>query len=356
MGMKGLLTGLDRGAASLLGRVVTLIAVLVVLQGCTSFKEGFTGQENEDITPFAQKTVEIMVVDNLHIYDSELLYLRLYVDQDLIELDRMQELLDSVDIFRDEVIRYSIDLVRITELYTEDDEIVAEYAANLDAHLGQILVQRRGMPQAEWNAVLEEIKTQPDLLAALRKFQPVITAAGDYYEDMITEIESVALKELREAFAVRIDNEYGPATAYTDRAYLRRRELLMGLFLLDEFRRGDEAALVSLRESSLVHDPALRLGDNPSKAQVAKLNAALRVELADNTGMIGEMSLDKSDYVATLAELDHWEATILAELSLARLQFATWARAHQALASGVKQPAKWMELSVSAAKLVKEAL
>jgi hypothetical protein len=157
---------------------------------------------------------------------------------------------------------------------------------------------------------------------------------------------------LRDAFAERIDAEYGPATAYGDRAYLRRRELLTGLFLIDEFRRGDEAALVKLQESGAVLDPALRLGDNPSAARVQKLFTALLAELADNTEMIEELALDKSDYRETLAELDRQEAKILAELSVARLQFATWARAHQALATGVKNPGAWMELSIGAAKLL----
>jgi hypothetical protein len=89
-----------------------------------------------------------------------------------------------------------------------------------------------------------------------------------------------------------------------------------------------------------------------SHGRVEKLYTALRVELADNTEMIGQLALDKSDYRETLVELDRQEAKILAELSVARLQFATWARAHQALATGVKQPAAWMDLSVKAAKLL----
>jgi len=350
------LTLQNRATASLPGRAVILVAVLAVLQGCASISSGFKGQENEDITPFAQKTVEVLVVDNLHIYDSELVFLRFFVDEDLVELDRLQEQLDSIDMFRDEVINYSVDLVRITELYTEDDEIVAAYADNLDERIGPLLISRLGMPQAEWDATLAEIRAQPDLLAALRKFQPVISAAGEFYEDLIAAIEDESLKALRAALASRIDVEYGPATAYGDRAYLRRGEVLTAMFLLDEFQRGDETALVTLRESGLILDPALKLGNNPTRAQAVKLYNALRVELADNTVVISELALDKSDFRETLAELDRQEAKIIAELSLARLQFATWSRAHQALANGVKQPAKWMELSVQAAKAVKAVL
>jgi hypothetical protein len=350
MGTNSLLNWQDRWTASLPSHAVILVAVLAVLQGCATVSEGFTGSENEDITPFAQKTVEVLVVDNLHIYDSELLFLRYYVDEDLIELDRMQELLDAIDTFRDEVVNYSVDLVRITELYTDDAEIVAEYASNLDERVGPLVVKHVVMTQAEWDVALAEIRAQPDLLAALRQFQPIISAAGEFYEDLIAEVEDEALKELRDAFAERIDVEFGPVTAYSDRAYLRRGEVLAALFLLDEFQRGDETALVTLRESGLILDPALRLGDNPSRAQAVTLYAALRVELADNTVVHRELALDKSDYRETLEELDHQETKILAELSVARLQFATWARAHQALATGVKHPGAWMELSVGAAK------
>jgi hypothetical protein len=350
MRTNSLLNWQDRWTASLPGPAVILVAVLAVLQGCATVTDGFTESENEDITPFAQKTVEVLVVDNLHIYDSELVFLRYYVDEDLIELDRLQVLLDAIDTFRDEVINYSVDLVRITELYTDDAEIVAAYADNLDERIGPLTVEQEIMTQPEWDATLAEIRAQPDLLAALRQFQPIISAAGEFYEDLIAEIEDEALKELRDAFAERIDTEYGPATAYGDRAYLRRGEVLTALFLLDEFQRGDETALVTLRESGLILDPALKLDNNPSRAQAVTLYAALRVELADNTVVIKELALDKSDYRETLAELDRQEAKILAELSVARLQFATWARAHQALATGVKHPAAWMELSVAAAK------
>jgi len=349
MGLKSFLNRADQWTASLPGRAAILVAVLAVLQGCATVSEKFTGTESENITPFAQKTVELLVVDNLHIYDSELVFLRYYVDEDLIELDRLQVLLDSIDTFRDEVINYSIDLVRITELYTDDAEIVAEYTNNLNVRIGPLAVEHGVVTQAEWDATLAEIKAQPDLLAALRQFQPVISAAAKFYEDLIAEIEDEALKELREAFAEKIDAEYGPATAYGDRGYFRRGEVMKALFLLDEFQRGDETALVTLRESGLILDPALKLDNNPSRAQAVALYDALRDELADNTELIRELALDKSDYRQTLAELDHQEAKILVELSVARLQFATWSRAHQALAAGVKNPGEWMELSIGAA-------
>ena len=85
------------------------------------------------------------------------------------------------------------------------------------------------------------------------------------------------------------------------------------------------------------------------------IDNALRGELIQNTLLLKQLEKDIEGYEKTRDELDRKEAEVIASLGLARLQFVTWSRSHQALANGVKEPGKWMELSVKAGQLLGKA-
>jgi hypothetical protein len=67
----------------------------------------------------AQKTVEVIGVNNMLLHDDELVWLRKFADNDFAELDRLQLLLEGLDFFRSKIVSYSIELVRVSELYRE---------------------------------------------------------------------------------------------------------------------------------------------------------------------------------------------------------------------------------------------
>ena len=135
-----------------------------------------------------------------------------------------------------------------------------------------------------------------------------------------------------------------------------RDEYMAALRLLHAYRRGDAGALDELRarENSILRSriPEGKL----SEAQFEKLDNDLADWIIEAGAIRKEFESDVADYEKARAELDRIEATVIADLAIARLQFATWARSHQALANGVRDPAKWMDLTLKAAGAVKAAL
>ena len=92
--------------------------------------------------------------------------------------------------------------------------------------------------------------------------------------------------------------------------------------------------------------------NKPNFAQTRKLQLALEAMLAESTQVLQSFEKDRSDYLSIHAELDAKVLEVLNNIGVARLQFHSWARAHQALANGVKEPGKWMELAIKAGSLL----
>jgi hypothetical protein len=336
--------------------VAVFFVLAMISTGCTSYNKGLAGTEHEDITPFAQKTVEVLGVQNIRLHDSDLVYLRQYVDPSFVELDRLQEMLDLTDGFRDRVISYSIDLVRVTEMYDTDKDKVAAYADGVDYQLRGRAMDVLEISEQEWDEIISDIRGQPNLLAALRAIQPILNDAARFYEVLLTEIEKDVLVEVRAEFDRRILIEFSTPLEFLDNYYNWRDEILTGLNLIYAYRRGDTAAAEGLRNGYIVTDRSLLPKGEFTAKDVDAIDSALREALMQNTALLEQFDREIDDFKKARDELDRKEAGVLTDLALARIQFQTWARAHQALANGVKEPARWMELSLNAAGLLGRAL
>lgn len=330
---------------------LAIITSLILSQGCASI----TGKEQEEITPFAQKTVEVLVVENIQIRDNELIHLRRYVDDSLVELDELQLHMERVKRYRDKLIEYSIDLVRLNELYATDAERVAAYADRTEETVRETELSRLGISEQEWETILADIRAQETLLDALRIFQPVINIASRDFEDLISRIETDLVVAVRKEFDRRIEANFLEVNEFLLRQYDIRNELLAAMIAIDKYRRGDKQAIADLRK---LNTPVGKLfnSNTPGENQLTTLEADLDVRIKKSSMRIIELNSDYVNYGNARAELDQKEVEVFDALTVARLQIATWTLAHQALANGVKAPGEWMELSVHAAKLVGSVL
>ncbi len=332
--------------------VISLLAAALFSQGCETVKKGVYGTEHAEITPFAQKTVEVIGVENMLMNDNELVWLRIYADKDFVELDRMQTLLADLDFFRSQIISYSVELVRITELYGSGKPRVEAFADSVDENLRGPVIDDLGVPEQQWDAVMQDIREQKDFLGALRAFQPIVNTAGDFYDGLVDEIEYTVLNGVRVGFDKRIQKDFADANEFGERHYRHRNEIFRALNYVDAYQRGDENAIVELRRENFPIDPELLEEDKPDFAQTRKLQLELQAMLAESTQVRESFDKDINDYVAVYSELDAKVIEVLNNTRIARLQFHSWARAHQALANGVKEPGKWMELAIKAGSML----
>lgn len=326
-----------------------VVGLLLLGQGCTSIKEEFTGSEREEIKPFAEQTVDVLVIEDIPIRDNELLHLRRYVDDTFVQLDELQRNLDRVKRYRNKIVEYSIDLVRLNEQYRDEPARIAAYADHLEQMIKDDELSRIGMPKTRWNEILVNIRSQKTFLNALRSFQPVITTASVDFDALITRIQTELLVDTRKEFDRRIESAFHEVNALLLILHEKRKELLAAMIAVEEYRGGNTRAIAKFRQRD-THVGHLFTSDIPGEARLAALEGDLRERIGYSTRLIAELDNDHATYVETRAELDRKENEILQALAIARLHVETWTRAHNELASGVKKPGELMQLTVKAAK------
>ena len=328
---------------------IVVLGLLLLSQGCTSITENFTSSEIGEIKPFARKTVEVLVVEDVQVRDDELLHLRRYVDETFVELDELQRHVNRVRQYRNKLVEYSLDLVRLSEQFSEESERIAAYASHLEQIVGEAELNQIDISEQEWNEILEKIRNQQTFLHALRSFQPVIAAASETFDELITKIKSELVVATRKEFDRRIEANFREVNELLSILRGKRKELLAAMIALERYRDGDQEAIAGFRKTN-VRLSEIFTSDTPNENQLTALESDLRERIRNSTLLIAELDSDYANYVKVRVELDRKEVEVLEALTTARLQIETWTRAHFALAKGVKKPGELMQLTVKTAK------
>ena len=322
-----------------------ILSLLPLGQGCASI----AGSEREEIKPFAQTTVDVLVIEDIQIRDNQLIYLRRYVDDSFVQLDELQRYMRQIRLYKNKLVEYSIDLVRLTEEYEQESERVAAYASHLEQMVGITELNQIGVSEAEWSEILTGIRSQDTFLNALRGFQPLIIAATVDFAALITRIESELLEAMRKEFDRRIESSFREVNHLRLILHNKRKELLAAMIAVERYRAGNKNAIANFRQTSTHLDQEFT-SDTPDQGQLELLELDLRERIRYSTALIAETDGDYAIYEKTRTELNQKETEILEALTIARLQIETWTQAHHALSRGVKKPGELMQLTVNAAK------
>ena len=327
---------------------IVLVLLAALTSSCATVEKSIVGEEYENVLPFAQQTVSALGGERIEFRDSEFAYLRQLYDPDAAELANLRRLLSMADQFRNRIIFYSLEVLRIAETQIPDEQRVQEFARTLDS-MRQYFSTDPDSADALFDATLANIKSQSDFLAALRAAQPLVNRAGEQFEDHLRVIEEQALVDAVRFLDDAIRSNYAVFLDYAAVMEQRRDELLTGLKLVRSHRRGDDGALAQLRERNIVLNKDIPIPDSPDEQQISRIEEYLLAEMRKELEIAEFTSLDIDAYLKTQGELEREEAEILAALSVARLQIVAWTRAHQAMANGVKDPGKLIEFATRAA-------
>lgn len=335
-------------------RTSLLLLFVLGAYGCASVKTGLVGERHENLAPFAATTVEFLGSASVDFRENELIYLREFYDSDTREISRLKNLLGRVDAFRDEIVFYSVELVRIADEDQAETEKSAELADALMGEFRESYLRHTDMSPADFDATVVAIRQQESLLDALQLLQPLIVKTGDYFENLIREAEDEAMPDARSLLDAAIEEEYGTIKRQLEIIYERRNELLNGLQMIRAFRRGDDQALQGFNGSTILANKSYALPVNPSDAELDRTKSYVIQQLQEEEVILGLLERDVSDYIATRAELDAEEAEIVDGLNLARRQIITWIRAHELLAAGVRDPGRWFKAALQVAEGIRK--
>ena len=323
---------------------------LMMLSACESTTRVLVGSEYADVATFAQTTVSVLGVERVDFRGDQLVFLREYVDPESTSVRALRRQLQEVDDFRDQAIRYSVELMRIAEGNLTDAERLDELAETIDRLLDENFRKYIDWSDRNYQQMLTDIRAADSLLAGLRTAQPLINDAGEAYETLIQSIEDETLLAVRLDADAQVERAFAMVKQFTLEQAQRRDRLLKAMSLLSDYRQsGRLGALDELAELNVFWNPAELPTSRFSQAELANAFAQLQSWYLQEQEIYDRVQLDLDTYVRTRQELDTAEERVMAALSVARIQFVSWTRGHQALANGVQDPGKWLEISAEAA-------
>ena len=334
-------------------QAATIVSFLL-LGGCATVKEGLVGQEYAYLLPFAEQTVSSLGIERIDFRESEFAYLRQIADTATPEIENLQRLLGMVDEFRDRIVYYSVEVVRIGETEGTDEERVQDYADALLDMQGMFSIQL-DLEQPEIDRIIADVRSQESFLDALRAAQPFIDRASEQFESLLMEIEQQALPRVVNSLDAAIESHYAIFLDYNQVLIDRRDELLTGMTYLRQARQGDRVAVESLRGLSLVSMYAIEVPNDPGAAELDRIEQFFLAQLGRDDAVATYLAFDVDGYLNAHAELERESEEVIDGLTVARMQVVAWSRAHLAMANGAKEPGRWLKVALDAASAVKRA-
>ena len=329
------------------------LLMIALLAGCASYKRNFQNKSVADIGMFADSTITMLSELNLTLNREETLLIRRFVDEEGEQEQLVQELADELKGGLENIVRYSIDIVNIAEMDGHETNKVHTYADYLVQFREDMLTNPEIDAEAFDNTI-ELVMEQEEFLEALRKAQPLLNAAilssALRVDILIEELEVLAF-EIDE----RIDEEYADIIAY--RAVLEREkfDIMKAFQIVYEAYRLDEPNLQALSESGVIWTPEIIPDGRPSTEDLAKIGDHLHKRM-QALQLIQEAARPNwEDYIATHKELDAIIDDTVAGIQQSRIVMLTWVRAHQKMASGTTDPAKWFDIGEVTKSLIKSA-
>jgi hypothetical protein len=335
---------------------IAAFAVIALNAGCSTVYTGLVGDTRANVGPFAQETINALVVEQNDFRGSELIYLRDLVDKDTPEIVRLRYLLSEVTEFRRQLVLYSLELVRVTDMNSTEEDQIAALADAISRQMRHDYVTLLNVDGTEFDAMIAEVRAQEKFLEAVNAVEPIINIAANHHSSILDEIEDVALPATRDYVDRRITDEFGVFLEHLDYMAERKDQLLIGLRLIREARLGNAEAIPKLRQANII---LAKSALPPANASEKDLDLAEKYVIKElkKQDKVGELlAQDRADYLAMRAELEREINEIATGIRGSRIRVNAWLRAHDALASGVKDPGKWLSTALGIAGSARSAL
>lgn len=335
---------------------VSLMLLLISLSlatGCASVSKGFIGDTHANIVPFAEQTIASIGVERIDLRSDEMIYLRQRIDTNAEVLRFLREQLGRVDEFRDEIVYYSVGLLRISQMPVSEEEMVSALVEHISSPTRARFIQQANIDPALRQEVFDAMSSQTHLFTALQDAQTLIDASGEYFESVVREIEEQAIPAARQYLDDRIPIAYGRAIDYTTIMEARRDELLHGMTLLRQIRKGDSESWTELKDASIVFEESPLTAEVPTEHQLSMIDNYILEAMENENSVNSYLQVDIDAYLASHRELDAAMSEILSGVNLARLQVVAWSRAHKAMADGIRDPGTFLLIAGDAARAVR---
>ena len=344
--IKSIMSGNRRDFQITAGRVLKALVVVCLvpaLSGCATFKEKFQPKTKANVGIFADTTLSMLSQAELAFDKSEAVYVREFFDLAGKEELRLIKLNQETNGFIRGIIKYSLELVVITESHDNAADQIKAYAEYI-SRFNEEALKRLGFDKERYAKVIEEVRQQTEFMDALRKAQPIINNATRYVNQLLDE-KNVAIEELERKLDLAIDQRFADVIQYQAALEKEKYAVLRSLGQIYGTFKGDLAAFDRLIQSGSIRKKGLIPKGRPTDDDLIVIAEHLMQRLKALHLIGTEISPDWETYRATHRELDKLYGQAIERLNRTRLLTLVWLRAHQKMAAGVQSPAEWFNIN-----------
>jgi hypothetical protein len=318
-------------------RVILILAAISVA-GCSYLKSS----QRLDLAPFAERTVSLAAdIEYSVVTRGSAHYLREYKTDEIViahgeQWDEIRGLLRGV-------VAYSIEISTLGASQMGEPERIEHFAKFLDRLLREPLQDPPATVRFtldDLDAMLVDIREQPDFLAALKSAQPFIDELARI-SDLLFDVTQDELDAVVAHLHKRIgEDNAGPMMAWDLIADAQFR-IFSSLGTLRQYRLTHGTVLL---DSLYTNEPALRDfaadPEDPTSTEITAMTNDLVQALRGGVGLKDLLKPDLEYFANQQRELDQLYADAQLQLKRARVTIMIWARAHRNLSEGITDPAR----------------
>jgi hypothetical protein len=282
------------------------------------------------------------------------LYVRQYVDFTDPEVQRLNQLANQLNDILSAIMAYSLKTVEVSQAPVATSKRAELHAENIKAlRLKYFSTDRKEMSltDEEFNETLGSIAAQKNLLAALGATQPVMVELRELARRIIMDLQDLEV-DVASNIEDDIDEEFSPMVNFFETVGDKKDEIYDAITALHKYERGDKTQISLLKENPAVPASLRPKGNSLTTNQIRGLEKHLTARLQWTDTLYTAAEKDLKFMTLSHKELDKILEYHSLEVRQAAAAIFVWTRAHQTLASGVKDPAKWFGL-IAPADLLK---
>jgi len=303
--------------------------------------------EKVNLEPFATVTINMVNSLDYGLERNRSILTKPYLNPD--NKPGLQRLIDTDnELYRilQGIVAYSIKLVSLStsnRTPKQKVEAFADFIEKLDKPALAYHIEKGNIQEKDFIAVLMDIRSQEELLDAMKAAQPLIDFMLQYVDSVTDRIRHLEI-EAENEIERDIDNDYAIEISYVKMLHARRDFAMKALILVNEQYMGRGNALVELNRGRLLSQTGIK-PRHVTTSNVKQLEQELIKNLSEIEHQLGLMDKDSNNYLKVHQELDELVKFHDQEIRKAKGVIQLWSSAHTKMANGMTDPADWFDLT-----------
>ena len=325
--------------ASLITLTVAVLLSALLVSGCS----GKTWKKTTvpDMSPFSEQTVAM--AGDIYFSFSNVRAVSLRANVKGPELDNLKRLGERARIYMTNIIQYSLQVTTLSQSSKKGPEMaqaLADFVNELIYPEEMVEKVHVKMGEAETKKIIQNIREQENLLAALRAAQPLIDESSRAAQRFMDEFKA-AYEDTAAAVLRSVDEEHGAVLAQDILLRDLERQTLDIYQKLVAYLQGNKVLLEEFKamKTQTAAFDNVNLDDGLTVQEAWKVEDVIMQRMQRISTQRQVIAPELVLYQTKRAELSRLSDNIEQTIIKARAAIISWNRVHQQMSKGITKPA-----------------